>query len=329
MPSSFATQQVQLVKETSYGVTPGSPAYLRLNSFRLNASPNFATNPFAGSGLVVPSIITLDDEFVEGDAEGRAAYNDLGFVFASLFGAPTTTTPDATNAATARQHVWTWNGSTEVSPVSYTMERGDALFADRVTGVFFNTLSIGGGRTDGLDFGTSIIGKPQSEGATLTAGATDVVAVPINPTDMDVYMDNTFAAVGTTKLLQTYNAMLELAERNERTRPINSTKSSDGLVQAADQEHTLDLSMAVDAVSKALFAAIRAGTSKAVQIKWTGPTIGGTTAYLLKIDTMLFFTGAAYEEYNNLNTLTMNTRIGRDASANCLRITLVNTQATF
>jgi hypothetical protein len=326
--ASFASQNIQLVKETSYGVTPGSPTYKRFNAMRIAIQQQYEANPFAGTGLVVPSLVTIDDKFVQGDVEGRAAYNDLGYVLCSLFGAPTTTTPGG--ATLARQHVWTWNGSTEPAWVSYTAQYGDATLADTVTGLVFRSMEYGGGRMDGLDFSASILAKPLTTGATLDGTATDVPAVPINAPEMDVYMDTTWAGVGTTKLLKTYNANIAIADRLDRTRPINSTQGSDGLVQLADQEHKLDLQMEVDSVSKGLYAVADSGAFRYIQIRNTGGIIEAAIAYLLKIDATVIFTGTSgYEEYNNIHALTWNGRIARDASANCLRITLINTTLTY
>lgn len=330
MPASFATQRIQVVKETSYGVTPGTPVYKRFNALQILPKPMFTTNPFAASGLVVPSIVTTDDEWVEGDVAGRMAFNDIGFPLTSLFGAPTTTLATG-GVATAKQHVWTWDGGAEPVPISYTAEYGDGALADRITGLFFKSMDFGGGRQDGLDFSSSILAKPLTEGITLTAGATDVVAKPISAPQMDVYLDTTWAGLGTSKLLQTYNANVSIADRYDRTRPINSTKSSDGLVQLPDEEHTLDLQMAVDATSKSYLPVIRAGGSRYAQVRYTSAeVIDGTAVYSFKMDAAVLFTGTGgYEEYNGLNAITWNTRIARDSGGNCLRFTLVNDTAAY
>lgn len=329
MPSSAAIQQVQLVAETSYGVTPGAPAYKRLNDVKIVPTTTFDTENFSPSGVVVPALIIVNDEFTEGGVEGALSFTGTGYPLSSLFGAPTTTTP--TGGTTSKQHLWSWDGKSEPTPRSYTMEYGDAAFADRVAGVFFNSLTFGGGRQDGLDFGSAILGKPLTEGQTLTVGATDVPAKPVSALQMDVFLDNTWAALGTTKLLQAYNVPVEIADRYDRTRPINSTKSSDGLVQLAGQEHTVQTNMAVDAVSKALYATMRNGTKKFIRVLFTGPIIEGAIPYTLQMDACVLPTGTdGYAEYNGLHAIQWNWVIARDdVSGNCLSFKLVNLETAY
>ena len=326
--SSSASQVVQIVKESVYGTTPGSPAYKRFSALAFKPAQQYETDPFAAQGAVIPTITTMSDKFVSGDVTGRLAYNDIGYIFASMFGAPTTTTPGG--GTTSRQHVWTWNGSTEPTWISYSMQYGDATLADIITGLVFRSVNWGGGRMDGLDFGASVLAKPLTTGATLDGTATDIVAVPATALQRDIYLDTTWAGAGTTKLLKTYSANVNIGDRLDRTRPINSAQSSDGLIQLPDQDHTVDLQMEVDATSKGLYAVAEAGTFRYVQDRFTGPIIEAAIAYSLKVDMAVTFVGTSgYEDYNGIETLTWNGRIMRDSSANAIRITLVNTVLTY
>lgn len=329
MPSSDASQKIQLVKETSYGVTPATPTYQRLNDVGIRPAPQFVKDPFAPRGQLLPVLATLNDEFVQGAADGRLSYTGIGFVLSSLFGPPVTTTP--AGGTTSKQHVWTWDGSTEPVPGSYTAQYGDAAFADLITGLFFNSLSFGGGRADGLSFAATILAKALTEGQTLATGATNVPTKPMNAPDMDVFVDNTWAALGTTRMLQAYQAEVAIAERYARTMPINSSKSSDGLVQVADQQHTLGINFAVDAASKALFAAIRADTKKFARTQWTGPTIETAIKHLFQVDCCWLLTDTpGFADYNNLHAIRWNGRMAFDeVSGNGMKFTLVNTIAGY
>ncbi len=327
MPRSFATQQTRLIPETTYGVTPGSPAIYQVNGFGVIPTNVFETETVRPAGQILPSGVTINDESVTGSIEGEPDYNGLYFPLRSMFGAATTTTP--TGGTASRQHVFTWDGKTPLVPKSYVHEWGEtgAGNSQRSNGFIFNALSIGGSREGGFDLGGAGIGVAATMGATFTVGTvTQVPAQFVFPRHGDIYLDTTMAGVGVTKLLQVFNVGLDVGDRYARTRPINSTGSSDGVVEAEGQEPTATLTFALDADDLAQFTRIRAGTILFPQIRFTGPIIEATIAYSLKIDIALVWNGVG----DPANTQSLATRewtgaIVPDPTSNvALRVTLVN-----
>lgn len=173
MPSnvlSYQAAETRLVKENAYGVTPGSPTFVRLNGFGVTVSPTVETDPFAPPGALIPALTLVNDDFAEGSMEGRVDFNGLAFVLAGLFGEPTITSL----GGGAYQWDWSWNGRKPLKPVSYTMHYGFAESVDVVAGWIFNTLEISGGRADGFDVSGDGFGKAPTVG-TLMGGMTNEV----------------------------------------------------------------------------------------------------------------------------------------------------------
>jgi hypothetical protein len=209
-------------------------------------------------------------------------------VLASIFGLPTTTTPDATNAPTARQHVFTLMGRGARNPVTFTAQWGLGSAAIQFAYFLFNTLTMGAQRSE-LTFETSAFSRDGDETITLaTSGVTTVESVPIDPTQYDVFSDNTWAGLGVTKLLDCHEGVVSIGETWGRSSPLNSAIVSFAkALENEEVEYGGNMQLAFDAVAKALIATYKAGARKFNRLQTTGPLIGtgpSTTRYGLKID---------------------------------------------
>lgn len=424
--------ETRLVRETSYGVTPGSPTFVRLNGFGVTLGATVETDPFAPPGAMVPSIVLVNDDFSEGSVEGRVDYNALPYVISGLFGSPTITALGGSPAA--YQWTWLWNGRRPNRPVSYTCHYGFAESADVATGFIFNSMEISGGRADGFEIEgegfakallagqalggitneqqtVTITGTPTggtytlsfngevtstivfnaTAGAVLTAlealpsiepgdvavtggphpgtpivvtflgayagqnvammiaagsftGGTspaiavtqtipggdtvvDVPAVPAGAVQGNVYLDTTWAGLGTTQLLYAYEMGIEIGERMERVRPIAKSKASDGTVDMSDQEHMITLMLGRNAVADAQLAKLRNGTRSFVRAEWAGDTISGANSYLAQFDACVIYTEAGEpEDVDGVHAREYTGRLSIDpVSANVIQVKIVNT----
>ena len=429
MPNIYPFQgaETRLVQETSYGVTPGSPAFVRLNGFGVTLGATIETDPFAPPGAMVPTITLINDDFATGAVEGRLDYNSLAFVLAGLFGNPTITALGG--APPAYKWEWTWGGRRPNRPISYTIHYGFPESADVATGFIFNTLEIGGGRADGFDVsgdgfakavlagqalggivneiqsltGTAVtagtftlsfngevtapivfnasaaiiqaaieaLPTPQpgdvlctggpinttpvvitwlgayagqnvaqiivsNTGLTGTIAATtttpgndtvlDIGAVPAGAVHGNVYLDSTWAGLGSTQLLYCYTMTLSIGERMQRVRPINKSKSSDGVIDMSDQEHTLALMLGRNAVADAQLAKLRSGTQSFCRSEWLGDVISGANSFLLQFDTSVIYTEVGDPtDQDGVHAREYTGRLSIDpVSTNVIKATLVN-----
>lgn len=432
----FQGAETRLVRESSYGVTPGSPTYKRVNGFGVTLAPTIETDPFAAPGQMVPGLVLINDDYTEGSVEGRVDYNGLAYVLASLFGTPAIT--DLGGSPHAYQWLWTWNGRRPNRPVSYTINYGFSDSADVVTGFIFNTLEISGGRADGFDVSGDGFGKALSAGqamggitnevqtlaisggtpttgtftltfngettdaiaynasatdvrdallaldafesgdVTVTGGplpstpvvitfgglyagqnvaaitttdngldqsastgitettpgadaVVDVAAVPAGAVQGNVFLDTTWAGLGNTQLLYCYEMGLNIGERMDRVRPINKSKSSDGVIDMSDQEHTIALMLGRNAVADAQLASLRAATRSFVRAEWEGDTISGGNKYLFQTDACVIYQEAGEpDDQDGVHAREFTGRLAIDpTSGSVVRVKLVNTLASL
>lgn len=157
--------------------------------------------------------------------------------------------------------------------------------------------------------------------------STDVVASALFPGFFDVYMDTTWAGLGTTKLLYCYDFELETPERIARTRPINSTKSSDGLVETEDQEFTVKMTMGVDATMETMLANLRAGTKIFVRLDAIGATISTTFKYMVRHDMCIILNEVGdFQSSDNVLVVELSGVLARDSTSGfAIKATVQNT----
>lgn len=326
MPKSYATQQLIIAKEDTYGVAT-TPAWKKLNAFRWDPQTTFETDPFMASGDTAASIIVVNDDFTEGDVEGRSDYNGNVYLLSSIFGPATITTP--MGATNARQWVFEWDGRTPLIPVSYLGSYGEPGVgnADEVPGMVFNSFGISGGR-GGFELSSAVLAKALIAGQELARGAvpTEVEPVPVFPLHGDIFLDPTWLGLGTTKLLEIYELGIDVADRTARTRPINSLRSSDAIIESSEQEHTVALKFGVDPVERARFSKIRTGVKEFVRARFVGPEIEAGFNYLMQFDFCLGWTEVgASEDTDSVLTREWTGMIMRDSvSGLACRVTVVN-----
>ncbi len=282
---SMQHQIFQLQKE----VTPGTALINALRIYDgLRMTPgtgNEGATSYRGSGSRGTDTRIRGDDYGEHAVELTPDFNALLPVLASLFGEPVTTTPDATNAPTARQHVFTLMKRGTRTPVTYTAQWGLGSNAIQFAYFLFNTLTLGVQRSE-LTTETSGFSRDGDESVTLaTTGVTTVESVPIDPTRYDVFSDNTWVALGTTKLLDCHEGSISLGETYGRSSPINSAiVSFRKALENEEVEYSGMMSLAFDAVSKALIATYKNGARKFNRLQTAGPLIGGAINYGLKLD---------------------------------------------
>jgi len=157
--------------------------------------------------------------------------------------------------------------------------------------------------------------------------STDIAAKALFPGYFDVYLDDTWANLGDTKLLYCYDFSLETAERIARTRPINSTKSSDGFVETEDQTTTVTMTLGIDATQEAIVDSIRAGEKMFVRLDAIGADIDANGPYMVRHDMCILGTEVgAFESSDNVHVLQVTGRLARDETSGlALEATVDNT----
>jgi hypothetical protein len=191
-------------------------------------------------------------------------------------GAPTITTV----GTTGKQHVFTLlNTGAAQAAKTVTLEKGSSVRAGKAAYVQAVDIGFGISRSE-FTIDGAVMGQLYTDGITLTASPTTFAQVPILPKDFSVYLDSTWAGLGTTKLLRVFGNALNLAGLVGGVWPINQANTSFAVtVDQSELDATMELRMEADATGMANLTALRAGTTRYLRIEAVGPAIAGGSAF--------------------------------------------------
>lgn len=328
---SIAGQATMLQKE----VTPGTAivtAMKKLEGLRMRPTLAGEATAFKGLSGKVATSVTLPDLTTEWSADLIQDFNSIGYVAASRIATPVITTPGG--GTLSRQAVFTLNPDGADTFATYTAQWGDTTQALQTTFGVFQSLGIQIERGN-LAASTSFLSRDYTTGATLaSSGVTTVPAIPIPPRSYDVWADDTWAGIGTTKLLACYNMNLNLGDKYDPDAPINSALTSfESVLEKEDQDYASDASFGFDAAAIGLVNTFKAGAKKYFRVKAIGPIIEAAITYSLQVDFAAVITsvGELGTAPNSAAVvLPVNFEIARDsAAANACVLTLVNTQLAY
>jgi hypothetical protein len=154
----------------------------------------------------------------------QGSYSELIYPFCSNLVNVTPSTTDTT------AKTWTFTPAirSEDTVKTYTIENGGAVRAGKAAYGIVADLELTFNRTDGVSIGGGGFAQNFQDNITLTGSPTYVEDVPILPIHMNVYADDTFANIGTTKLTRDFNVVWRSTGRFGQIWPINSTLASFG-----------------------------------------------------------------------------------------------------
>ena len=255
---------------------PGTavPSSMKLQALAMDLDTAIQFDRIAPSGDLFDTISAPRQEYATGSLSGYPSYPELAWVFSNVLGAATITTPSG--ATTARRWFWKPSSSVPWTPRTWTIRRG----------VAGNTAeSAAYGLLTGVGMSFSATAQPTVSGDlfaraldyTATVGATGLTIpslVPILPAQVCVYLDPTFAALGTTRLTRDFTAAFEIVGLNGPFWPLDCTLTSfGGHVPLKPDTTTATLQLGNDTQGRALVTNMRAGTTQYVRIEATGPQI--------------------------------------------------------
>lgn len=278
-------QTVQWGVETTAGTAVAADK--KLQSISVEPAVEAETNPFRPMGTKWATLVTLNRESVTANLNGAPTYDELVYPLSSVLVSTTPTQPDATGAPSV--YLWTFSPSSTAADTidTFTIEQGDSSRAHRFAHGTVTELGLDISR-DGIELSGTMIGTRLEDGVTLTASPTTVPLVPVLPNQIDVYMDDTAAGLGTTKLASgagpAFSANVTVGDRHGPVWPLDSSETSFAQTVETEPSGTLELTLEADATAMGLLTTLRAGDSKFVRIKATGDTIESTFAYELTVD---------------------------------------------
>lgn len=123
--------------------------------------------------------------------------------------------------------------------------------------------------------------------STPTAGVppTEVALVPVLPTQVNIYLNDTYGAIGTTQLLNVLSVEVSIGNRFGTYWPLNrSLGSSFGGVLESVPDMSVTITLANDDDAADFYTMMRAGATKFLRIECIGPQADGVAEYELVLD---------------------------------------------
>ena len=182
--------------------------------------------------------------------------------------------------------------------------------------------------------------------SSLTGGTTPAVAiaqttafgpitaypmVPIAPGQVCVYLNDTFAAIGTSLLLRDFLVEFGIENRRNPVWPLNCQMTSyDGTIETKP-DPTISLKLGNDPVARALYDTMRVGGKKYLRVECIGPVIDGTCNYRFRFDACVIVAdNPSGDDEDGLSTITFPFRCVQDAVSGLWMSAIVdNVQATL
>lgn len=272
----------QIGVETVYGTSVA--ANKKLQAMDITLSPAGEVDVYGPQGQKYDTLSILNREWATGDVGGRPSYTELQYPLSSVLTTAVITTP--AGGTLSRDWDWTPANTAPDTPKSFTVERGQpgAGLADKVTGFVLTELGFTFSRTGGVDMSGTGIARALQTGQTLTSSPTALALTPVAPGQVSVYVDDTFAALGTTKLLRDFSAEFRIGDRFAPVWPLNAALTSFDAVIETKPTTSLALTLGNDTVGQGYLATMRGGAKKYVRIEAVGPIIETTIPYLFRID---------------------------------------------
>lgn len=318
-------------------VTPGVavPSTVKLQGLSLELNTELELDRFAPMGSLFDTIAAPRQEWGSGSVSGFPCYTELPYVFSNVFGAGAVTTPSG--ALTTKRWHWKPSSDTPWQPVTWTVRRG--MVGNTAESAAYGLMSGVGmsfSRTAVPEISGDFFSYALDYAATIVAsGMTELPLVPVLAPQVCVYMDPTFAAMGTTRLSRDFLASFTIGGLFGPFWPLDCTLPSFAGAVPLKPDATATLQLGNDSPQgRDPVTAMRAGDTRYCRIEATGPvTEVGPPIYhhRLRIDMALKVVSAPSRgDSDGLSTLEWGFGIFDDpAMDGAIEITLDTTTAAL
>lgn len=244
----------------------------------------------AASGYKVDTAFITNAEMGTVNLEVIQDYNAMLPLLTGAFGKPTTTIVEASKEYS---HKFVLDAKAAETVQTFTAIWGDATIALQATALAFHGITIGIQRQQ-LSMSVDGILQAPVSGTVPSAGVTEIPMIPMRASTYCAYIDPTWAALGTSKLLALYSADLSMGAKYSPDWVIDCAKPSyGGLVENENVDRSLNLQLGFDATAQTQIAEALSGSLKFVRLVAEGPKLSGAASngnHKLQIDTSVLLT---------------------------------------
>lgn len=282
MPERSALNQtIQIGVES----TPGTPvaASKRMQSWGIEPNVETEHDQFRPAGWKYVALTSMGKEWVTAPITGRGTYTELVYLLSSVIDTATITTP----AGGTNSRNWNFTSDTfaDDAPKTYTIEHGSAVRADEFSYGIVTELGMSFSREgDGASISGSVLGRALSDGITMTPAPTTVPLIPILPTQVSVYVDNSAATLGTTKLSRAITAEFNIGNRFAPVWVLDAAQQPFVAHIESEPDFTVGLNVQANSTGMAFLNNMRTGDPLFIRIEAIGAIIEGAIPYEATFD---------------------------------------------
>lgn len=273
------SQTVQVGKETTPGTGVAAGKLLQYLSIMLN--PTVETVEFRPAGSKANSTVLPAKDFTPFDISSDVgSYSEIVYLLSSLFKDVTPSTVDTSG----KSWLYEPNARAAETKARYTIEQGDSTRAGKATYGMVTGLELTFTREGaGMSLTGAGVAQQYQDNIALTGSPTTIEEAPVLPTHINVYVNDTFGAIGTTKLTRDFTAVWSCQDVQAPVWPLNSNNAS--FAADVDLPHlvTARLTAEADTAGMAFLTTVRAGSTKYIRIEAKSTVLAGAATEFYKI----------------------------------------------
>lgn len=265
-------EAVQIGRESTPGTAVACPTTLRSMSLDIKIAGD--NDVFRPDGHKFNAINSPGMEWSTFSVSGKPTFTEICYPLEAMLGAATLTTP----GTLSKLRVYDFADTAIAAPKTLTIMKGSSVRAEKLTYGLFTDLGLVFSRKNGLSLTGQGFGQLLQDGITLTSSPSDVPLIPIIGKQLDVYIDPTSGALGTTKLLRAFSIEPAITGAYGPVWPINSANSSFGGVVDLAPGTAMKMTLEADAAGLAYLAQYRSGDLIFMRVHALGPLIETVSA---------------------------------------------------
>lgn len=275
---SSAAQVVQIGVETTAGTAVA--ATKRLASLSITPKMEADVKVHRPAGRKFDTLTQLLAEHTTATYDGVPTFEEIIYPLSSVVDTATITTP----AGGTTSRLWTFvpDPDSPDAPKTFTVEKGDSSNASRAAYGLFTGIKLSAARKELSYSGDMLLGKWAANA--LSGSTTALTNTPMSPASADLYIDTTYAGIGTTKVTRAFKFEPDISDKYTPVWPIGTSESFAAHVENKDMKGGASITVAADTTAAAMLTQLRDGSTGYMRYEVIGPIIEGSIHYRMTLD---------------------------------------------
>lgn len=270
-------RQVQIGVES----TPGTPvaANKSLPSLSLYLTRNLETKDYRSQGFKPNTASQIIKDHGMGRVTGPLNYTEIIYPLNSLVTGVITTPGGGT---TSRDHTFTPASVGADAFKTFTIQEGDASAATQMAYSVFAEFGLNADNST-AEISGSLVGMTPTT-TTLTGSPTSIALLPVNIREIDLWMDPTFAAIGTTKVSDHLGSSFNISNKYGLKWVLNTANTSFKDIVELAPSLTFSFTTEHNAQSRTLYDSVSTNPVQYFRFQATGPIIEAAIRYKFQLN---------------------------------------------